>query len=166
MPIAIDRIKAMESKGQSKRNRYNMESDFVLPCYKTSLLKLKGSQKGFFFFWKRFFNSIICCPEETWLKTNWTTQSKGWFLVKQIDWSHTFISFPIQVLTKTSLRKRFKSIITKRIGEEMSVDVTKFYNTKSRLSYCYQTKLGSACLRQEGGRAQPLKEWHKLIRNK
>ena len=32
MPIAIERSPAMESKGQSKRNRSNMESDFVLPC--------------------------------------------------------------------------------------------------------------------------------------
>ena len=33
MPIAIDRTTVTESKGQSKRNRSNMESDFVLPCY-------------------------------------------------------------------------------------------------------------------------------------
>ena len=38
MPIAIDRTKAMESKGQSKRNRSNMKSDFVLPCYTRSLI--------------------------------------------------------------------------------------------------------------------------------
>ena len=37
MPIATDRKKAMESKGQSKRNRSNMESDFVLPCYSSPL---------------------------------------------------------------------------------------------------------------------------------
>ena len=46
VPIVIDNIllviivtKAMASKGLSKRNRSNMESDFVLPCYNMSVYK-------------------------------------------------------------------------------------------------------------------------------
>ena len=40
MPIAIDRTKATESKGQSRRNRSNTESDFVLPCYSHNLVSV------------------------------------------------------------------------------------------------------------------------------